>query len=1049
MKKHILLLLFISSFGLHAQNELLNFTDISTKKIINPNFNIVDKGLDGLTVSYQISTAHIKHKEINNSELITDFQLLTIQNFSYLQNPGQAALPSKIEYIAVPQGADYELEIKSTTSKIHKGYKIYPAREPARDTEGAPEPPYVYDEKYYSTDAYFPAKPIEIIETIIIRGLTYLVVQITPIQYNPARSEIKTNSEITFDIKFSGAKEFMNYQNHSNEFIQTMLSLPLNSEGFKSDYDKYKSLTNNTSNEGLNIDYLIITQDALLSAADSLAFWKRKMGYGVEIISAPVWTAAGVKTTIYNKYHSLTPKPDYFVIIGDVQQVPADMFAAPDNSGNYGTDLYYACMDGGNDYVPEMAHGRISVNSLSQAIQVIQKMVNYERNPIQDTSFYKNGVNCAQFQDDDLDGFADRRFTHTSEDVRDYLIAKGYNVERIYYTDNNVMPLNYNAGYYSNSQPIPSVLLKTNGFNWSGGANDIKNSINAGKFYVLHRDHGFVGGTGWAHPYFISSNISTLTNGNKLPVVFSINCHTGEFTLNSCFAETFLRQTNGGAVGVFGASYYSYSGYNDGLTAGLFDAIWSDPGLIPVFGSGGFSIPTVTNHSDITNMGMVLNQGLLRMRQTWSGNNSGNVYTYRLFHYFGDPAMRMWTKQPTQLTATHATSINCTDSTFAITSCNDTNAIATLTSNGQLLGKGIITNGSGLIKIPLVLGQNLLLTITARDRIPYFANITVNSGGGLSLFAQVENNICFGDSIGTIRVQPSCGNPPYQISWADGSIELFRDSLVGGNYIITITDSSNNTLIDTLQVWSPSAPLTSSPVVLDAKCFFESSGRIDLNLTGGATPYNYNWNNGSTSAFAPNLAAGNYTVTVTDSAGCTFNSTFTISQPTALDLTTNFTDDTTNNCSGTGLAIATGGVLPYSFSWNDPANQTTPLAIGLCKGLFKVTLTDSNNCKQYRTIIISNTVSIEDENINNSVSLYPNPAKDKLIIKFEQNNLEMVKISIYDAMGRKLFIDEKRLISNNEIKIDLKELNSGIYFIQLDLESGNTFIKKVIIENQN
>jgi len=156
------------------------------------------------------------------------------------------------------------------------------------------------------------------------------------------------------------------------------------------------------------------------------------MGYKVEVVAAQTWTTSTVKTAIHSRYQAWTPKPDYFVIIGDVQQVPAETFTSPDGSGTYGTDLYYACMGGSYDYVPEMAHGRISVSSATEAMTVVQKIINYERNPVADSSYYQNGVNCAQYQDDNLDSYADRRFLHTSEEVRNYVMGRGYNVQRIF-----------------------------------------------------------------------------------------------------------------------------------------------------------------------------------------------------------------------------------------------------------------------------------------------------------------------------------------------------------------------------------------------------------------------------------------------------------------------------------------------------------------------------------------------------------------------------------------------------------------------------------------
>ncbi|MCK5740737.1 MAG: hypothetical protein KAH48_00855, partial [Chlorobi bacterium] len=246
------------------------------------------------------------------------------------------------------------------------------------------------------------------------------------------------------------------------------------------------------------------------------------------------------------------------------------------------------------------------------------------------------------------------------------------------------------------------------------------------RFMVFHRDHGYQGGSGWAEPYFSNSswaqNVQNLSNGDLLPVVFSINCHTGEFTLPECFSETFLRHSTGGAVGVFAASYYSLSGYNDALSLGFIDAIWSDPGLTGVFGTGGNPNPTLSEHTDIFAMGDVLNQGKIRMAETWSAWPGWQEYQFKLFHYFGDPAMKIWTSNPTEITANHANSVKIGATTLVISSSNCSDALAVVSIDGQMLGKTTLSGGSGTISFEMI-QENAVLTISKHNYRPYISNI--------------------------------------------------------------------------------------------------------------------------------------------------------------------------------------------------------------------------------------------------------------------------------------------------------------------------------------
>ena len=211
------------------------------------------------------------------------------------------------------------------------------------------------------------------------------------------------------------------------------------------------------------------------------------------------------------------------------------------------------------------------------------------------------------------------------------------------------MPSNWNNTEYSWGAKVPEELQDSN-FNWKGNASDIVSHIDEGAFYILYRGHGT--DSTWVQPYFTGDNILSLANGDRLPVVFSINCETGSFQENNCFAEAFLQKRNGGAVAVYAATEVSYSGYNDAMVEGMFDAIWPDPGI-------GDSINSYLGYPNITptltptyRLGQILDQGLRRMEETWGqswrGNSISTQFTREIFHCFDDPGMRIYTDTPTE-----------------------------------------------------------------------------------------------------------------------------------------------------------------------------------------------------------------------------------------------------------------------------------------------------------------------------------------------------------------------------------------------------------------
>lgn len=733
--------IFICLNAFSQQNYLYFKNNSAKSKKTNPQPVRVyeDMGLKGIEIEYIFEGANVFQKTQNGIQ----YQTINIKDFATTEEVGKPALPCHTDIIAIPQNATLNIKIISYESKVYNNYLIYPALKLAVDKYGAPNPEFEIDKNFYSQDIDYPANLVDIVEIQKIRGSSLALVKIHPIQYNPKKKKLTVYANIKYKIEFTGGSKFIDSKQNSFHFLELYSNIMLNNKEIKNEITKASKKLQNTS-KGNSKNYIIVTQDQYLQAADSLAKWKNQMGYSVEIISKPIWYSSQVKSEIANRYNSWTPKPDYVVFLGDHQNVPGQIIT---NSmgDDFATDLYYTCMDGGNDYYPDMARGRISVTTPTQAMMVIQKIINYERNPFNNNLFYKKGMNAAYFQDDDNNGYADRRFSLTSEDVLNYLTSQqSINVTRVYKTATTTNPLYWNNGTYANGEAVPNYLRKPT-FPWTGNNTDINNAINNadGLLYVLHRDHGYE--IGWGDPNYTNSDIDNLNNANRLPVVFSINCLTGKFLEAECFSEKFLRRPNGGTAGIFGHAEVSYSGYNDGLSIGLIDAIWANPGIIPNFtGNGDNPQGTPTAHSPIYTLGDVANQGLTRMVQTW-GNNQ---YTFELLHYFGDPSMKIWTNNPISITASHPNTINCiSDTSFTINNASCPDALASLVANGELIGSVQLVNGNGTIYFPHIYGNQAILTLSKHNYRPYTSNIIVNGGCVNAKFSVSAGRACVSDSI--------------------------------------------------------------------------------------------------------------------------------------------------------------------------------------------------------------------------------------------------------------------------------------------------------------
>ncbi len=207
-----------------------------------------------------------------------------------------------------------------------------------------------------------------------------------------------------------------------------------------------------------------------------------------------------------------------------------------------------------------------------------------------------------------------------------------------------------------------------------------------------------------------------------------------------------------------------------------------------------------------------------------------------------------------------------------------------------------------------------------------------------------------GFSDGSIFTTVSGGTAPYSFSWQgpNGYSASTQDiqNLIAGTYIFYVIDDNGCSELFSIVVEEGQlTPLQVNAVTSDIDCFGNNNGSIDLTVSDGATPYSFIWNNGTTTEDLFNLTAGTYTVTVTDAAGQSFTSSYTIIEPSEITATYSVTNVTTlGGNDGSIDLIASGGVPPYLYYWSTSPIQTTEDISNLIAGTYTVWIVDVNNC---------------------------------------------------------------------------------------------------------
>ena len=717
MKRLIFIVIMIAITGF-CFAEIIDLTPTKTEI----KTNVVTKS----NISFSISLDNL---QINNVEKDGNvYQNIFVDEWNRTNEIGYPALPSTSKMVIVPKGFIPEFNITNLKTKILENIYPYPAQKPAFDSDVFATPPFTINDEYYKNGNIHPRDYISFSEVFEVRGVNFVYVSFNPVQFDPITKNLLIAENFDVEIQF-GSGQFYDEKLRSKYFDAYFAGQSTNFSVL--DPINYSI---NTENRETGAELLIYTVQEFSEAAEKLQQWKMERGYSSEIryLEDIGTTANSIYTDLYIAYFTSDIPPAFAIMFGDVEFVPTNYVNNYSGGDDVGTDRAFYCMDGANDWHPDIAGGRISVDSADEAMMVVNKIVNYEKNPPSDESFYNKILCASYFQDDENDNYESRRFVKTSEEIRDFLLSENYDVERIYCTESNINPTNYNNGYYANGEPIPAELLRANGYEWNGNTLDVSNSINSGKLIVQHRDHGISrnsggGFGGWGDPSFSTNNAMSLTNGELLPWVFSINCETGWFDgetdhmLNrsyECLCENFLRNPNGGAIGVIGATRVSYSGYNDFLALGILDSIWEE--MLPTFSFG----------NSQGQMGLALLAGLSAMEQLWGGGNFAR-YEYDIFNVIGDPTLQIWRHFPEEITAEHDETIT-TDTELMIINSNINSGVATLVFNGEICG----TTQFSSYEIPLVLDSvpagagEASLTIISRDFKPYqsVVNIVPPSG---------------------------------------------------------------------------------------------------------------------------------------------------------------------------------------------------------------------------------------------------------------------------------------------------------------------------------
>jgi len=304
---------------------------------------------------------------------------------------------------------------------------------------------------------------------------------------------------------------------------------------------------------------------------------------------------------------------------------------------------------------------------------------------------------------------------------------------------------------------------------------------------------------------------------------------------------------------------------------------------------------------------------------------------------------------------------------------------------------------------------------------------------------------CFGGSNGSASVEISGGMPPFTFTWDTNPVQTGPDAinLPAGTYTVHAED--NLGFVDELAVTisQPQAALSAIPSITDVICYGASTGSVELQVNGGTSPYTFLWNNNAVTQNLTEVAAGNYSVTITDSNNCTATVTAEIKNfSEALTISNIDVEGVTciDDPFGSIKYSITGGVPPYSYLWNTGA--ISMYLDDITGGDYQLTVTDSKGCQLVQEFTVDYQYTECEVKVPGGLTPY-SQFDNQLIItglgQYPNNSLKIYNrygSLVYEAAPYQNDWDGVPNVAGNITEGDGK-LPDGTYFYLLELEPGH------------
>ena len=336
------------------------------------------------------------------------------------------------------------------------------------------------------------------------------------------------------------------------------------------------------------------------------------------------------------------------------------------------------------------------------------------------------------------------------------------------------------------------------------------------------------------------------------------------------------------------------------------------------------------------------------------------------------------------------------------------------------------------IYIDSLVAGDYIYTISDDSGCVFQDTAIISQPDELIISNSITNVLCNGYHTGFIDLTITGGTAAYFYSWTGSGGPYTTQDLIDigeGTYTVLVTDTKGCTENGTYIITEPQFPITSNIVGTDVLCNGYNTGVADLNISGGTTPYSFQWSNADTTEDISNLLAGTYTVDIIDENGCDTTTTINITESALISTTFNIAPVVCNGDSTGVINIinTSGGTFPYVYSFNNGLTFNSPTNVLVTAGQYILTVTDINLCPETLSLNVSEPSELVSSLTNTNITCYG-------------YNNGSVNLTPSGGVGNYIFN-----WSNNESTEDIDNLSPGIYIVTLTDGNGCVILDSSLI----